>query len=136
MDRPKNKSLKMAKKNYPINFFMNLESRLLEEVGIDSGMELTVLSAIRCISVDVQDEVTPGPSYKEIKLSITCSHENLSKSLKALERNGMLLRRQDSNDRRVIRYQLTEAAWKLIGTADSFISQAIMRYVVDGLYPG
>lgn len=136
MDRPKKQGLRMTKKNYPINFFMGLEARLLDEIGVASSMELTVLSAIRCISLDEASAAAIGASYKEIKLSIDCSHENLSKSLKALEGNGMLLRRQDTNDRRVIRYQLTEPAWKLIGSADNFISQEIMRYVVDGLYPG
>ncbi len=128
----------MAKRMYPTNFLMGLESRLLAEIGMDSSMELTVLSAIRCISLDSDSdsEVAVGVSYKEIKLSIDCSHENLSKSLKVLERKGLLLRRQDHNDRRVIRYQMTEAAWKLIGGADNFISQEITRFMVEGLYPG
>ncbi len=126
----------MAKRMYPTNFLMGLESRLLAEIGMNSNMELMVLSAIRCISLDSDSDVVVGVSYKEIKLSVDCSHENLSKSLKQLEAKGLLLRRQDHHDRRVVRYQMTEGAWKLISAADNFISQEIMRFMVDGLYAG
>ncbi len=136
MDRPNKQGLRMARKVYPTNFFIGLESRLIEEIGIGSSRELIVLSAIRCICLDSEPEAVIGASYKEIKLSTDCSHENLSRSLKILESNQLVLRRQDDNDRRVIRYQLTDAAWKLIGSADNFIAQEIMRFVVDGLYIG
>lgn len=102
---------------------------------MDSSVELTVLSAIRSLSIDDDVVRAVGPSYKEIKLSVDCSHENLSKSLKTLEGNGLVIREKDANDGRVVRYRMTAEAWKLIATADNFITQEIMRYVVDNAFP-
>ncbi len=136
MDRPKSKGLRMVKKVYPTSFLIGLESRLLEEIDIGSSTNLMVLAAIRTVGLEGDNDLNVGVSYKEIKLSINCSHENLSKALKALESKGLLLRRRDHNDRRVIRYQMTEVAWKLIGAADNFVAQQVMRFMVDGFYPG
>ncbi len=125
----------MANRIYPTNFFIGFEERTIREVGLESSIELTVLSAIRALSLDDTVVRANGPSYKEIKLSVDCSHENLSKSLKALEGNGLLRREKDVNDGRVVRYRMTPDAWKLIATADNFITQEIMRYVVDNAFP-
>ncbi len=122
----------MVKRVYPTYFFIGLESRVVKEVGLRSSMELSVLSAIRCISLNEAADLNAGVSYKEIKLSIECSHENLSKSLKALQANGLVNRRRDGVDRRVIRYQMTPEAWKIIAAADNFIAQEIMRFMVEG----
>ncbi len=122
----------MLNRNYPTYFFIGLEDRVVREVGLRSSMELSVLSAIRCIALSDGDGREVGVSYKEIKLSIDCSHENLSKSLKALESHGLVNRRRDDNDRRVIRYQLTPEAWQIIAAADNFISQEIMRFMNQG----
>ncbi len=123
----------MLNRNYPTYFFIGLEDRVVREVGLRSSMELSVLSAIRCIALSDGDGREVGVSYKEIKLSIDCSHENLSKSLKALESHGLVSRRRDDNDRRVIRYQLTPEAWQIIAAADNFISQEIMRFMNQGV---
>ncbi len=125
----------MPKRLYPTKFFIGLDERLIKVIGLGTIMELIVLSAIRglCLENDAVSEV--GASYKEIKLSIECSHENLSKSLKALEANGFVNRRQDYNDRRVVRYKMTSSAWKLIAAADNYIAQEVMRFVIDGAIP-
>ncbi len=123
----------MLNRNYPTYFFIGLENRVVREVGLRSSMELSVLSAIRCIALSDGGGREVGVSYKEIKLSIDCSHENLSKSLKALESHGLVNRRRDDNDRRVIRYELTPDAWQLIAAADNFISQEIMRFMSQGV---
>lgn len=125
----------MANRIYPTNFFIGFEERTIREVGLESSIELTVLSAIRALSLEDTVVRPNGPSYKEIKLSVDCSHENLSKSLKALEGSGLLRREKDVNDGRVVRYRMTPDAWKLISTADNFITQEIMRYVVDNAFP-
>ncbi len=125
----------MPKRMYPTNFFIGLDERLIKVVGLGASMELTVLSAIRCLCLENDAMPDIGASYKEIKLSIDCSHENLSKSLKALEANGLLIRRQDYNDRRVVRYQMTSSAWKLIAAADNYLAQEVMRFVIDGAIP-
>ena len=127
--------LRMPKKTYPTNFFIGLDDRLIKVVGLGSSMELTVLSAIRCLCLDDEAVQEVGASYKEIKLSIDCSHENLSKSLKSLQRKGLVTRRQDHNDRRVVRYWMTSSAWKMIAAADNYIAQEVMRFVIDGAIP-
>ncbi len=131
-DRSDRQGSRMLNRNYPTYFFIGLEDRVVREVGLRSSMELSVLSAIRCIALRDGDGREVGVSYKEIKLSIDCSHENLSKSLKALESHGLVNRRRDDNDRRVIRYQLTPEAWQIIAAADNFISQEIMRFMNQG----
>ncbi len=125
----------MPKRIYPTNFFIGLEDRLIKVVGLRSAVELTVLSAIRCLCLDNEAVQEVGASYKEIKLSIDCSHENLSKSLKALEGSGLVTRRQDHIDRRVVRYRMTSSAWKMIAAADNYIAQEVMRFVIDGAIP-
>ncbi len=125
----------MPKRIYPTNFFIGLDDRLIKAVGFGSSMELTVLSAIRCLCLDDEAVQEVGASYKEIKLSIDCSHENLSKSLKALEGSGLVNRRQDHNDRRVIRYRMTANAWNMVAAADNYIAQEVMRFVINGAIP-
>ncbi len=120
---------------YPTNFFMGFEDRLIKEVGLGSCTELTVLSAIRVLSDEGREERTVGVSYKEIKLSLDCSHEQLSKSLKSLEQSGLLSRNKDSQDGRAIRYKMTTDAWKLIAESDNFIAQEVMRFLLDGTLP-
>ncbi len=133
-DRLGKTGLRMSKRIYPTNFFIGLDDRLIKAVGLVSSVDLTVLSAIRCLSLE-DNSVPDGVSYKEIKLSIQCSHENLSRSLKGLEGNGLVTRRQDRNDRRVVRYQMTSSAWKLIATADNYLAQEVIRFVIDGVIP-
>ncbi len=125
----------MTNRIYPTNFFMGFEDRLIKEVGLGSCTELTVLSAIRVLSDDSREDKAVGASYKEIKLSLNCSHEQLSKSLKSLEQRGLLNRNKDGQDGRVIRYQMTTDAWKLIAESDNFIAQEVMRFLLDGTLP-
>lgn len=121
----------MVKSVYPTNFLLELQGRLTKEVGFVSSSELSVLTAIRCITSNDETLLAIGASYKEIKLTLVVSHENLSKSLKTLERHGLVNRNKDGNDGRVIRYQLTPKAWEILAATDNFVARELMRFMVD-----
>lgn len=125
----------MKKTNYPTNFFLKLEERLIDTVGISSGVDLALLATTRSICLTDETLLAKGISYKDIHLSLGFSHQNLSQSLKRLENDGFLERYKDDVDGRVIRYRLTHKAWRTISVSDQFIGQEFLRFVIDEKTP-